>query len=706
MSDSDFEQFAESFHQDIISYSRDADTESFTEDQFTELMLEYMADAGEIDDREKCSHQSRGIKVNGYALSNDNENLDLFVSIYKGECPPTKVSKTEISTQIKRLRTFFDRALRRDYSTLEDSSPAFDLADKIYQSRNDLSLIRLFVLTDGIANVDVIKDDIAGPYRISHHVWDIQRLYRLRSSGSRPEPIEIDFEGEFGRSVPSLPMPDENSVYSSYLFILSGDTLADLYGKFGPRLLERNVRAYLQMRGGVNKGIRDTIINEPHMFLAYNNGISTTAKNIELIDLPNGILAIRRICDFQIVNGGQTTASIYHTRTKDKQNVSRVYVQVKLTVLKNPDNVDSIVPKISECANSQNKINAADFTSNDPFHIHIQKISRSLWAPAKRGSQQETHWYYERVRGQYQDDKGREKTPKQRKIFGERNPTGQRFTKTDLAKFENSWDLLPHIVSLGAEKNYREFIDQYRNLGEFEPDADYYRLLIAKAILFRRTDKIVQSLKFGGYKANIVTYTIALLSLHTKQRINLERIWKEQALSQALEETIINLSRIVQAHITSPPGGKNITEWCKKEDCWKSLQITEIELPDALTAELVDENAVRARDIRARQKAGIIPETDDEQVADSSGGSDAGSQTSLSENDQYIRNLTPQKWLKIIREATEADMFAPKQISLLRRMQKLSGRKIKPNTYQLEGTREILLALAEEHRYSTDEAEN
>ncbi|MDG6249406.1 AIPR family protein [Methanocalculus sp.] len=702
MSDQGFEQFSESFHQDIIFDSRDADAETFTEDKFTELMLEYMADAGEIDDREICSHQARGIKVNGYAFSSDNENLDLFVSHYQGESPPAKVAKKDILTQLRRLRTFFDRSVCRDYSTLEESSPAFDLADRIYQSRNELSLIRLFVLTDGVANVDVIEDDLVGPYRISHHVWDMQRLYRLWSSGSRPEPIEINFVDEFGGPIPCLPMPDENPVYSSYLCILSGDVLADMYGKFGPRLLERNVRAYLQMRGGVNKGIRNTIINDPHMFLAYNNGISTTAEDIDLIDIPGETLAISCIRDFQIVNGGQTTASIYHTRAKDKRDVSEVYVQVKLTVLKNPDDVDTIVPKISECANSQNKINAADFTSNDPFHIRIQKLSRSLWAPAKKGSQQETHWYYERVRGQYQDDKGREKTPKQRRIFGEKNPTGQRFTKTDLAKFENSWDQFPYIVSLGAEKNYREFIDRYKKHGEFYPDADYFGLLIAKAILFRRTDKIVQSLKYGGYKANIVTYTIALLSRHTNQRINLEDIWKKQELSPALEETIIDLSRIVHAHITNPPGGKNITEWCKKEDCWESLLKEKIDLPGVLKAELVDDDTVLARDFRAIVKLNETGALYSEQEPIVAAVCENPTREESIDYEDFIRNLTPQKWLKIIRNAAEAEIFSEEELALLRRMQKMSGRRMNPKKEQILQAGKILQTMAENTR--TEEA--
>lgn len=697
MSDTDLEQFAEKFHQDIIAGSRDTDAEAFSEEQFTNLMMEHLADAGEIDDREICSHQARGIKVNGYAFFNDNDALDLFVSHYTGECPPVRVAKGDLQQQLKRLRTFFDRAIRRDYTNLEESSPAFDLADRIYQLRNKLTHVRLFVLTDGIAGIDAIEDEDCGSYRISSHVWDMQRLHRLVSSENHPEPIEIDLVSEFGRPLLCLPMPEENTVYTSYLCIMPADVLADLYGKFGPRLLERNVRAYLQMRGNVNKGIRDTILNQPHMFLAYNNGISATAENVELVDTDGGMPGICRIRDFQIVNGGQTTASIYHVRTKDKTDVSGVYVQVKLTVLKNPDDIDCIVPKISECANSQNKINTADFTSNDPFHVTIQKLSRQMWAPAKRGSQLETHWYYERARGQYQDDKARKITPKQRRVFGEQNPTGQRFTKTELVKFEQSWNQLPHIVSLGAEKNYRDFIIRYREQGEFVPDARYFRLLIAQAILFRRTDKIVQGQKYGGYKANVVTYTVALLSKITNQRIDLELIWKEQGLSPALGDAIAALSRLVQAHITTPPGGKNITEWCKKEDCWESLLKKNVSLPDVLKPELVDDETVRARDARSRCRIEEAETPGTGQAHEVAAGHGPALLGESVDYEQLIRKLTPQKWLKIIRDASGMESFSNEDIALLRRMQKMSGRRIKPKKEQIEEVTNILRSINDKH---------
>jgi len=387
----------------------------------------------------------------------------------------------------------------------EEASPIFDLANRIHELKDTLINIRLFLLTDGKVNVEPIDDIKENNLSISHNVWDIQRIFRLRSSGKKREAIEVDFENEFGGCIPCLPLTESNPDYVTYLAIIPGKMLVELYGKYGPRLLERNVRSFLQVRGNINKGIRKTILDEPHMFLAYNNGLSSTAEKIEITSL-NGVSGIKWARDFQIVNGGQTTASIYHAYKKDKADVSNIFVQVKLTVLKDAGKIDSFVPKISLYANSQNKVNVADFSANKPFHIKLEELSRTIWAPAPLGMQLQTRWYYERARGQYLDEKGREGTFSRKKAFEAINPIRQKFTKTDLAKFENTWNQLPHKVSRGAEKNFNEFMVLLQERGEFQPDRTYYEHLIAKAILFRLAEKLIQKQQYGGYRANIGSF--------------------------------------------------------------------------------------------------------------------------------------------------------------------------------------------------------
>src|SRR5690606_35207677 len=134
--------------------------------------------------------------------------------------------------------------------------------------------------------------------------------------------------------IPCLAMPSNNDLYECYLGIVPGNLLSALYKNYGTRLLESNVRAFLQQTGKVNKGIRDTIKDNPHMFLPYNNGLATTAQEVKTRIDEKGQLLITGVKDFQIVNGGQTTASIFHTEKKFKADLSEVFVQMKLTVIK------------------------------------------------------------------------------------------------------------------------------------------------------------------------------------------------------------------------------------------------------------------------------------------------------------------------------------------------------------------------------------
>jgi hypothetical protein len=341
-------------------------------------------------------------------------------------------------------------------------------------------------------------------------------------------------------------------------------------------LLEKNVRSYLQARGKVNKGIQTTIREAPQRFLAYNNGISATAETVEVSQ--DGKLRLLR--DFQIVNGGQTTASIYHAVRKEKADVSKVSVQVKVTVIHRAEQVAEFVPLISLYANSQNKVNTADFSANDVFHQKLESLSRTIWAPAADGMARPTRWYYERARGSHLDDKARAGTPTRQKAWLAEHPMAQKFTKTDVAKYEHVWDQLPHETGKGAEKNFVEWTLRRTRSGLVEPDDRFFRELVAKAILWRRAEKIVAGLKLGGYRANVVAYSIAWLSRETGGRLDLESIWKKQALPAEVEEAIAAIAKEAFQYLMNTAAGRNVTEWAKKEDCWSGFRGTKIAIPE------------------------------------------------------------------------------------------------------------------------------
>jgi hypothetical protein len=563
--------FAEDLRQSVLNRASCEGEEEFEGDAFTQTMIDHLVDAGELDDGQPCYYKARGIEVHGYHASDDGSVLDLFSCIRTGSVPPSTVSKTEVEATVKRLTGYLLRVCDGNHQQLEEASPAYDMTLRISEIRNDVSQIRFFLFTDGVTTVKTKVSDKWQGKRIVFHIWDIRRLFRCVSSGQQREPIEVNFVKDFGGPVPCLSVPPSGQDYRAYLAILRGDVLCKLYEEYGPRLLELNVRSFLQARGGVNKGIRETILKQPDRFLAYNNGISITANAVKIVTLPDGGKGIAWAKDLQIVNGGQTTASIYHSTKKDKADPSTVHVQAKFSIV-DGDHMKELVPLISRYANSQNKINEADFSANAAFHVQLEELSRTTWAPAADGSQRQTKWFYERARGQYLDAKARESTPAKKREFESIWPTSQKFTKTDLAKFENTWAKLPYKVSFGAEKNFREFTLQIQDGAEPNVDKAYFQDVIAKAILFRRAEKIVQAEKFGGYRANIVTYSLAYLACRHASQIDLDRIWKSQDISAKIADAITRTCREIHAAIVDPPGGRNVTEWCKKEACWDRVR--------------------------------------------------------------------------------------------------------------------------------------
>jgi hypothetical protein len=233
-------------------------------------------------------------------------------------------------------------------------------------------------------------------------------------------------------------------------------------------------------------------------------------------------------------------------------------------------------------------VTVVDFSSNHPFHVALEQVTRSLWAPAVDGSGQETRWFYERARGQYTDALTREKTPANQRRFKALHPLAQKFSKSDAAKFIHSWAGFPYLVSRGAEKNFRELM---MRMGEQVPtvDASYSRRLVAKAILFKEADKVVAKRNYGGYKINITTYTVARLVEACGRRIDLDRIWREQRLTPALAEAVDDLSVPIREVIVNPLRGNHVGEWAKRPDCWEAALGFNWRIPENLAAELTDE---------------------------------------------------------------------------------------------------------------------
>ena len=602
-----------------------------------------------------CYHQSRGMEVSGYLLDEEEGRLDVFLSIHTNTAPPETVPRQRVDVAFRRLHTFVEWCLNGGFTDLEESSPVFDMATHIYGHRGSLSQIRFCVITDGRTTVETLPQDVLGGVPVSRSLWDIVRLHRLITSGQQRETISIDLRESYGGPLPCLQADSTEEGYRAFLTLIPGSLLRGIYSDYGTRLLERNVRSFLQARGKVNRGIRDTIAREPERFLAYNNGITLTAESVELCS-NGGMTTITRLDGLQIVNGGQTTASLLATG-RGRADLSQVHVAAKLIEIQSGESHDDLVRNVSRYANSQNRVSEADFSANDPFHVRVETLSRTVWAPAAVGTQLDTRWFYERARGQYQVAKAAEPTQARRRTFSLVHPTRQRFAKTDLAKFESSWDQLPHIVSRGAQKNFSDFMIRLADRVQVEPDQAYFERLVAKAILFRETGRIVQRQSFGGYRANIVTYTVALLSNATDRRLDLERIWRQQALGEKLQGVIADLAHGVHEIITNPPQGRNITEWCKTEGCWDVVQE---KASNASVSRLADE--VMSSDAVRRESRRSLSDLPDEYV----------------ENMRRVLEINSEGWRLLAAWGTETHALVASERQLASRIARVlqSGRTI------------------------------
>ena len=609
------QDFFHDFRQELLA-GAEANS-SFQLAQFMDAVANELVETGFVEGFEFCHFRAhRGMRVDGFWF-NDEGSVDLFIADFDCRSELASLARTDVEAAFRRAVNFFEASLSKGlYRELEITSPEYGLSRQIADRKGLIRQVNFLLLYERMLSdrIQTIEGNEVSNIPASYHIWDISRLLRQRSSRGHKEPLDLNFKEMFGTGISCLPAHLGLETYKSYLIVIPADILSGLYEKFGARLLEQNVRCFLQARGKVNQGIRSTILNEPQMFFAYNNGITATAQDVE-IEANEGGLQIIRIKDLQIVNGGQTTASLFHTQKKDKVSLKNIFVQMKLAVIDDLES-ETIVPRISEYANTQNRVNAADFFSNHPFHIRIEEFSRRIWAPTQQGSQRETKWFYERARGQYADAQTKLTQAEKRRFVAE-NPKSQMLTKTDLAKFENVWDDHPKWVNLGAQKNFAQYAGRIGK--EWSKSSDsfnefYYHRAIARALIFRATEKLVSNQPWynGGYRANIVAYSIAIVSEICRKynrAINFDNIWANQCLSQSLGNVLSKAAKFVNEDIVHPPQGiSNISEWCKKEACWTSilshLDSLEKDLPDEFLRDLMslEEQNFEAKAARKTQK--------------------------------------------------------------------------------------------------------
>lgn len=545
----------------------------FSQEVFTRLILERLEEAGHFDTTFPLYQEGRvrnaAYRIDGYAFDEERSRLDLFTTIYSGDLPASKIPGPDATKALERALRFASACVDGLASQLEPANTdASDFARLIENKAGELAAIRIVLLTDGIVgNINPPAEWRGKP--VEFEVYDVVRLFRILGEGETRSDISVDLVALIGKGLACLHVPTQDDDYDAYLTVLPGAALAQIYERYGVRLLELNVRAFLGLQGrkSVNAELRRTIAEQPSMFLAFNNGIVATVDKLDVEENAVGSLEIRSLKGLQIVNGGQTTASLHRARRRDGQNLDHVAVPVKIIKVGGAD-LSEMVSSISRAANRQNPVQLADFSANDPFHQQIETLANSTWLDTGKG-----RWFYERARGSYlaaEHKAAYRKTDE--KTFRQQTPKQRRLSKLDVARYLSAWSGLPDKVCLGGQKNFQNFMQRLKDEPPAPLDQTWFKRLIAIAILYRSAEKKIKSMKFPAYGAQIAAYVIAAISHRTGGRIDFDRLWAKQAISPQLEELIADWAPQLDGLLRESAGQLNPSEWFKKADCWKDIQ--------------------------------------------------------------------------------------------------------------------------------------
>lgn len=579
-------EFYEGFWQEIDEKHRLSG--NTLREEFFNTFTEKLSEANEIIDEpvytyfESPLSKNQRCQIDGYSWNEVDGVLSLYISSYTfGSERVVLLDKTAANRNFNLAKNFLIKA-NEISEEAESSNEGYDLAysiDHAFEQEDNefypMSEVKIVILTDKsrASSLDILEAEILSKspkIKITYQIYDINLLYQLNISKSGKAELVINFTHPI-----SAIQANKTEEYTSYLCSISGYELAELYNQYGSRLIEGNIRSFLQTRGKVNKGIRATILKEAGKFFAYNNGITATCSAIQMRD--NQIFEITNL---QIVNGGQTTASLANVLQNDKAEtqLKMVFVPMKLNLVPDVEVANTLIPSISRYANSQNKVSDIDLASNHPYHRRMEDLSRKIRTPLLNGFNYGTYWYYERASGQYaQETYKMSKSIK--KNFEKQHPKTQMFKKSDLAKYHNIFEKNPHIASKGGAGAFRKFSEWILKTWDKDNsliDEIYFKEQVANIIIFQEVDRIVKSaLWYNSYKANINAYSISYLYWWVnKQRkqIDFQKIWNDQKISSELREIFEIITEFVNNYLTSEDRPvANVTEWAKREKCWIGL---------------------------------------------------------------------------------------------------------------------------------------
>ena len=563
---------------------------------FAEKVMEHVADTGICEEPTVCHWNGKvgnaKLRITGYALSPDETALDLFVTHYFGTDELKELGEADAKATAKEgVRFLLGAASGRLDAKIDPTHPVRDLVATIRSRWNDIDRLRVFVITDGRTKTKRFSNQEAHGRMVAAEAMDMERLFRHTEGKPRDE-LALSLVQSIGRPLPCVHVPDPDADYEYALTAIPGQLIRDLYLRFGTRLLEANVRTFLGAKRAVNKGIAETLRKEPEHFLAFNNGLVLVCDEAAFERTEDGILGISFLKGVQIVNGGQTTSSIYFASRDNRTiDLSHVMVPAKIIILKGTQDEarERLISNVSRYANSQNAVKMSDLSANRPFHVQLEKLANDIWCPDGA-----TRWFYERAAGAYNVMLLREgTTPARRRKLQEMIGPRRKLTKNDVAKYHEAWRGIPNNVALGGEKNFAALMTALDDNPEIVPnplDARWYRTMIAKIILFKAIESMIKTKEskhtFRQGYVNIATYVVAVVSNKLGNRLDLEQIWIRQGISGGLRHLLWEWAVVVNSEFNRIAPGQQFSEVAKRADTWSKIRVAEFPAPSDTILEL------------------------------------------------------------------------------------------------------------------------
>lgn len=616
------------YREDILDASKDADQFIHQESVLSEI-LPYMLDAKLVDSEDVTSSyfspRYEKVKVNAYCTNDTRERLQLFVvneeSVDESFSQENLcvLHKAVYEDNFKKVINFLKLSLKGDLNDkVQDSDGVvrsliaklnscegveqFDVVEiflvtltATVSARGETVQLRKMHFKDSEINAKYTKGDqtISKEILVIKHVIDLNFLASVIESRGNREPLLIDFSRDCNTRIEVIQAADERN-FESFLCVFDADVISGLYKRYSSRLLEKNVRSFLQFKG-VNKGIKETIRNSPEQFIAYNNGLTITATSAEL-STHKKTLYLDSLTDFQIVNGGQTTASIYFSH-KEGLDISKVKVAAKINVAKDvsDSDLDNLISNISKFSNTQSRVSTVDLRSKSPQLRRLKSLSDSVVTPS--GSK----WFFERAKGEFMTKVrlAGSNGARLKKEF----PKERRFTNMELAKYYSAWGEHPYLVKKGGEKIFRHFIEDIDpEMGDGNSvniDRDFYEKLISVIIIFRQMEKIYGQGKnsLGQLRAAAIPYTLSILFINTDalpsgKRFNFNKVWREEGIDSDLKDYLRDVMMLVNKLIKKYSASEDYNEYSKKSELWQNIRGSQ-EVKDLMASEPTASNLDR-----------------------------------------------------------------------------------------------------------------